>query len=394
MDNADSTDRSIQKSRLRKIVALLGLVVIAIIVSLTVVKFTSSPEFCISCHEMKPEYYTWKLTTHKVFTCNECHVGPGLVNTVVHKISALREVYLHFTGTYDSPIVAKHPIPNSTCKSCHSPDKRPFSASGDLIIPHDKHEARGILCVDCHSGVAHGAIAARKVTSKIPSQTWDEGVARKQITKKYTAPKMNTCLQCHAERGINTQCRDCHKKIMIPDNHKQAEWMTKHGPMAREDVDYCNGCHSYSMPVTMEGTADVKYYARNNAFCSSCHQETPPGHTPTWKVDHPEKARGDQEGCLTCHNEERKDSARVDEIVVSCSECHEKTTLSSQEEIIRMVSGRIPGAAEPKSWGAHPKLWRKIHPTYVKRIGVSEGRCFDCHGSTSCSRCHTQSIDK
>ncbi|WML46921.1 NapC/NirT family cytochrome c [Neobacillus sp. PS3-34] len=38
---------------------------------------TSNSKFCSSCHEMKPEYYTWKASTHSEVDCVSCHIEPG-----------------------------------------------------------------------------------------------------------------------------------------------------------------------------------------------------------------------------------------------------------------------------------------------------------------------------
>ncbi len=46
---------------------------------------TSSSKFCSSCHEMKPEYYTWKASSHSEVDCVNCHTEPGIKQTAKDK---------------------------------------------------------------------------------------------------------------------------------------------------------------------------------------------------------------------------------------------------------------------------------------------------------------------
>ncbi len=123
------------------------------------IAFTNQPSFCSNCHEMGAEYVTHKASAHSQIECVQCHVKPGPVNEVVHKVESLKEVYYHVVGL-PTPIVQTVPVENENCKQCHS-DERSITASGDRIVEHEKHIKEEIPCITCHSGVAHAKIAER-----------------------------------------------------------------------------------------------------------------------------------------------------------------------------------------------------------------------------------------
>lgn len=56
----------------------LFLIVLFFSLSAVGVETTSSSKFCSTCHEMKPEYYTWKASTHSEVECKNCYIGSGV----------------------------------------------------------------------------------------------------------------------------------------------------------------------------------------------------------------------------------------------------------------------------------------------------------------------------
>src|SRR5829696_5937247 len=77
---------------------------------------TSQPEFCVSCHEMRPMVATFEKSTHAAVGCMGCHTDPGYLNYVQDKIhAAIHDVRGHFFG-YEKPIRGK--VPNNRCLSC------------------------------------------------------------------------------------------------------------------------------------------------------------------------------------------------------------------------------------------------------------------------------------
>jgi len=166
------------------------------------IAYTSRPSFCSSCHEMKPEFRTWQASPHNKISCVSCHVEPGISSLIKDKLGASVQVYKHLTGTAESTIVfpwGKKDISNETCLKCHS-DKRESSPERELIVPHDKHLAKGISCVECHRGVAHGTIAERGVSNAeaIPHDQWTLDKGAKEMAREFSKPKMSNCIKCHS----------------------------------------------------------------------------------------------------------------------------------------------------------------------------------------------------
>lgn len=382
------------ENKLKLIILVSGLLILIGVSSVTAIQLTMSPQFCAKCHEMVPEYMTWQVTSHSNVSCTDCHIGPGVVNLMVHKVAALKELYLHVTDTYERPIAMNHPIENYVCEQCHSPDNRRFTVSGDLIIPHDRHSAKGIYCVDCHSGVAHGDIARRGVTVEGDLGAWTVSKAKQETVGLNSRPKMNDCLDCHVKREVTIACEACHTTIAVPSNHEEPGFEVKHGPMASEDISYCNQCHSFSLENRDGEQKGVAEYARGNVFCFNCHMNLPNGHAvDDWKFSHKSKASKDMNGCLVCHSYEAFDDGKSTK--TTCVKCHSGSGDESGDKDNsgdgEVNSPTVGGNKKPKitKTKAHPAGWRTAHPATVKDIGTTGGKCYDCHARTHCYVCHT-----
>ncbi|MHB9057148.1 MAG: cytochrome c3 family protein [Paludibacteraceae bacterium] len=363
-----------QKGNKKRNWLLIGLIaVIAIgLLSGVTLKVTSTPQFCSSCHEMSPEFTTWEVTSHSKIACVTCHIPPGPVNLVKHKLASVQQLAEHITGKIPQPIAMNTIINNNVCEQCHS-SMRKVTPSGDILIPHDKHLAQGIACVACHGGVAHGFVAERGLTGKEDYDTWT--IAKADKVTKFDGLKtaMEVCLDCHDQvnqgkkpwltnGGVEktqeqriaqseenfkvaatatgqlheksqpaivttgtitmhppiTKCAGCHTAIPTPDSHHDQSWGTNHGVTARKDVDYCATCHSRQAErAQVTAATNVGDYARDNPFCTECHAKRPLGHLAdrkAWLPAHPEviKAKG-AGNCLACHDIDKKDASKPKE---------------------------------------------------------------------------------
>ncbi len=346
-------------------------------------KATSSSEFCSSCHEMKPEVYTWKASTHSEVDCVNCHIEPGAKNLAKSKVAGIIELYKQKTKTYAAPIQMPKDIPNSACESCHNMETRNVSASGDLIIPHDKHLSKDIKCTQCHSGVAHGKIAERKVTFTSDYEKWDQSLGKSMMSdSKFTSPKMETCIECHEARQVTTECKSCHTTTMFPKSHKKQDFKLKtHGTLAEDDVSKCNECHQYMSkdPITLFNDqpaytkflnnekietkkVDPREYAKENTYCKACHLQRPTSHNKSFISNHGTLANKNEQACLTCHDYQKTGNNKTSN--VTCSSCH-------------------PSSHEDKDW-------RETHPIRLPNgVKVSE-TCYQCHNEKKCSSCHKE----
>jgi cytochrome c-type protein NapC/trimethylamine-N-oxide reductase cytochrome c-type subunit TorC len=149
---------------------------------------TSTPEFCASCHEIKPAVVAWRSSTHTnnaagvVVDCMDCHL-PAPQNTFdfffAKTYHGIKDVVIHFTvGEYD-PADAREAayaaFENDQCQKCHRnllhmPTKRgAMLAHRAVVYARPGYEKK---CVDCHYDLVHserGLVMFRQ-TRKIPYQ--------------------------------------------------------------------------------------------------------------------------------------------------------------------------------------------------------------------------------
>ena len=378
-----------QRSGLNKhriLIVFLGILCLGILLSGATLKATSTPTFCSSCHEMAPEYATWQVTSHNKIACVTCHIEPGVLNLVKHKIGSMGQLYEHVTNKVPNPVTMPHPINNEVCEQCHS-TMRKVTASGDIIIPHDKHLSQGIKCVACHAGVAHGFVAERGLAQKADYVSWTKDKAEQAIKFDDTKLAMELCFDCHEQVQAGKKpwltnegqgksetdrvkettelqaaaasgtaklpqakpivedngkpaaadpptinCQGCHSAMKTPDSHREAGWGTTHGLTARKDVRYCASCHSRQRErVLLKATTDVRDYVMSNAFCVSCHLKRPSGHLASkalWLPAHPQVVAGKgADGCLVCHDIQKSDPKQPSQRKPSanpvyCNQCH------------------------------------------------------------------------
>jgi nitrate/TMAO reductase-like tetraheme cytochrome c subunit len=369
--------------RLFKILTLsLFFIVVLFSVGFFGLETTSSSKFCSSCHEMKPEYYTWKASSHSEVDCINCHTGTSKEDYAKAKVNGLAQVYKKQTGGYIAPIKMPNLITDESCEKCHNMNSRNVTPTGDLIIPHDKHKTEGVKCVECHSGVAHGKIAERKVTYRSDYEKWDDKLGHSFMSdRKFTSPKMDTCMECHEVRKASLECKACHETSMLPNNHKKETFKAgEHGKIQPSDLKNCEQCHSYmskeSSDVFKEeptysnflenGTTNsnsskitVTQYAKTNTFCKDCHGEKPETHKISSFMSKHGVLSKDKNNCLTCHDNRILSDSPVTN--VQCSSCHQRS---------------------------HGDAWKARHPFKVEENQKYNKSCLKCHVEKTCSKCH------
>jgi hypothetical protein len=324
-----------------------------------------SPQLCSSCHTMGPEYYTWKASSHNKLGCVDCHRGEGIQGQVEMLGGLAQMAESTVFNTYVTPIRLFRSIDDENCFKCHS-FNRQASVSGDLIIPHEDHTASNVRCVSCHSGVAHGDIARRRITQKIGYDQWDKDQGLQEMARELTQPGMDACMSCHYRRKVTTDCSACHTDMYGPESHDLADFGINHGDWAREDLSDCNFCHGYVGPKKMDvlENTDIVEYSRYNSFCLNCHTSLPESHEKDsfFSVHGSRIVSGqkDQEGCLVCHDNNMRDIPQVTN--TSCASCH------------------------PSS---HGKNWRRGHYPAVGAGEKISQECLSCHSTTTCLSCHT-----
>lgn len=382
--NQSPTPHTFKTKILKVVTLLIFFLVLLFLFSFVGVETTSSSKFCSSCHEMKPEFYTWKASTHSEVDCVSCHIQPGIENLVEAKVDGVKELYKTVTNSYVAPIIMPNQIPDEACETCHNMNTRNVTPTGDLIIPHDKHMDKAVTCVQCHSGVAHGKVATRKITYNTDYDRWDADLGRSIMSDiKFTKPTMDTCMDCHKARKITVECESCHTTGMLPQSHLEEDFKFKnHGREAKQDLRYCNSCHSYMSETIINGfdetpsythyfrggepkdqTVSISTYAKENSFCKDCHSQKPESHKSGFNSSHGKLAIEKQETCVICHDYQRSGNGAASN--TACASCHPSSHSNNR--------------------------WRTRHPVPLAENQKLTGSCYLCHSVNTCSSCHTNS---
>ena len=143
--------------------------------------YTSTEEFCISCHEMRDHSYEdLTKTIHFVnrtgtrAICTDCHVPHEFFRKVGAKIIATKDLFFHVTGKIDTPEkyeahrlgmalwVWEEMKANDSreCRNCHQNVWTDTSAEFGGAARH--HElalkAGNMTCIDCHFNLVHAPV--------------------------------------------------------------------------------------------------------------------------------------------------------------------------------------------------------------------------------------------
>lgn len=352
------------QGRLSLILLIAGGVLLLGLFTYSSVEVSMLPGFCSLCHEMEPEVETWKASVHSDFACTECHTDQSFAKIFSNKGGLLSQYLKHFAGTYVIPIQLPNDIENKVCLKCHSL-QRTVSPPEGLVFPHQSHVDKGFKCIQCHNNVAHGGIQERGFTINTDFNKWTTGMGKAYMQENFIILDMQSCIDCHTDRGISTNCTTCHTgSIQLPGSHLTDSWKNaQHGIAAMKNVKQCNQCHSYSSSYIIKpGPNEVAQYARNNEFCSKCHLNKPPGHGTDWRQVHGSKAQANRDGCLVCHNDNRP--GRSDDSVTTtyCVKCHSEQSQHGDKI--------------------------KNHPPFSLQGKHLNSSCMSCHPELECGSCH------
>lgn len=218
------------------------LIGMAIVGLLAFVQVSSTPQFCGTCHIMKPYYKSWENSAHNKIACVECHISPGLTAEVRKKFEALSMVAKYFTATYGTKPWAE--VDDAACLRCHErrllDGRVEFEGVAFDHRPHLTESRRGLKlrCTSCHSQIVQGI---------------------------HLTVTTSTCALCHFKgqepnAGLG-ECRGCHE---VPQRVQLADATSfDHSEVSRRDMN-CVSCHE----GIVRGTGDV---ARER--CLGCHNQ-------------------------------------------------------------------------------------------------------------------------
>lgn len=153
------------KWRLPVIVALgifVGLGCYVLYISKAASYLSDSPETCVNCHVMAPQYATWNHSSHReVATCNDCHVPHNnVLNTYYFKAKdGLRHASM-FALKMEPEVIfileEGRKVVHNNCVRCHSQQLTDPKLAAQ--VPNHAHHTQDRLCWDCHREVPHGRV--------------------------------------------------------------------------------------------------------------------------------------------------------------------------------------------------------------------------------------------
>lgn len=310
------------------VVLFVGMIVMTILG----VKRTEKPEFCSSCHIMKPYYEAWKTSTHNHVPCIECHYAPGIVNTFEGKFKAISQVAKYVTNTAGTRPWAE--IPDESClrEGCH--DRRLLQGKekfGVTVFDHRDHlselrRGKQLRCTSCHSQVVMG---------------------------NHLSVTPSTCFVCHFKDKT-----------------------------AKEKWDSCRGCHpSPKAVITLEGKKfKHKEFIDRQVPCMKCHSDVVQG-----------DGRVPRERCYSCHSEQQHTAKyddtplihrkHVTEHKVECFDCH----LEISHGIFEAAESKMPGC-ETCHEGTHKAMLEMYLGKGGKRVAPHRSEM--SARQVDCRACH------
>jgi nitrate/TMAO reductase-like tetraheme cytochrome c subunit len=143
--------------------------------------FTSSNEFCLSCHSMTYADDFYQRSVHYNSpsgvraSCGDCHVSEGLIMaTYDHAIGTKDLIKQLFGPDYDDPVINTLHLPeaafaarewfrkrdSATCKRCHTQEAILGTRANTAAIHTE--DAQGKTCVDCHINLVHRHVPERQ----------------------------------------------------------------------------------------------------------------------------------------------------------------------------------------------------------------------------------------
>lgn len=367
---ASLTQRIAPRRGTSRVYAVLPILIgIGIIALLGFVQVSSTPDFCGTCHIMKPYYASWKHSKHNQVACVECHISPGITAEVRKKYEALSMVVKYFTATYSTRPWAE--VDDAACLRCHQrrllEGKVQFKGTIFDHRPHLTESRRGLKlrCTSCHSQIVQGTHLT--VTTSTCALCHFKGQPAND--------KLGACMRCHpvpervttAAGGpfdhsqvskLGMQCTSCHHDVVRGEGNVP--------------IERCQSCHNqadrlrlYNNPLFLHDM----HVTRHKVDCVNCHLQIEHGVSPETRTP------------------------AVSAALNPCQSCH-GLGHSAQQSLYAGVGGRgVPRMPSPMyavgvaCEGCH-------NSAFVTAAVDSQGTHQAPAGSISCMSCHGPSYDR
>lgn len=144
--------------------------------------YTSSEEFCTSCHSMEIVAQPYRESSHYFPTsgvrasCGDCHVSEGVISATIDHIMGTKDLVAQILNPgYDNPIVSLLHTPDAafearewfkernsvTCSRCHVLEAIKGTRADTMAL--HKQETKGKSCIDCHINLVHRKVPGKEV---------------------------------------------------------------------------------------------------------------------------------------------------------------------------------------------------------------------------------------
>lgn len=161
--------------------------------------FTSSNEFCTTCHSMTYADEVYKASSHYDSasgvraSCGDCHVSEGVfAATWDHAVGGKDLIKQLFGPDYDDPVINSLHLPeaafaardwfrerdSATCKRCHTLEAIQGKRAGTAAIHQE--ETEGKSCIDCHYNLVHRPVP--------DEQTFKREAWNKMVEEEFDLP--------------------------------------------------------------------------------------------------------------------------------------------------------------------------------------------------------------
>lgn len=222
------------------------------------------------------------------------------------------------------------PRERSGCEACHGPGAEHVTGRRKTIVRWEHLELadRSKTCLQCHQGKVEAALWGDTLHSELMSCDHCHEV-HKPVKSEHMlkAADGDACIECH---------QDLAKEVEAKTHHTLAD-----GALS------CDMCH------TFHGSEHGRLlHAPQGELCAECHDQVPKTEAhqrPDYKLKHKAEAKGHEEQCYMCHEEQ-----------TFCKSCHQ-VPLPHKEDF---VTEHGPTAA-------------KI-----------QDACLRCHEADFCRNCH------
>ncbi|MEP3428019.1 MAG: NapC/NirT family cytochrome c [Roseibium sp.] len=178
----------------------------------TVLDYTNSEQFCISCHTMRDNTYVeYQDSIHYTnrsgvrATCSDCHVPHEWSAKLMRKVGAVKDVWGQITGRVNTPEKFEaHRLEMAqrewsrfrrdsslACRNCHDTsffDTAVQSEPAAYMHTYMKQQG-GFTCIDCHKGIAHKLPVIQAFEKVAPDKLVAEAEARRSAVRSYLHDK-------------------------------------------------------------------------------------------------------------------------------------------------------------------------------------------------------------